>query len=935
LFGDFNARIGNAQFLDSHLFEGCGYVDNKRNSRDLIIDGKGRKILDLFENIGAVVLNGRHIGDKEGEFTFYRGAARSVIDYAACSFDLLNLISDFHIPEKEYSDHMPLVVSLSIAINGPAHTNHPSPCNKLKWRSGFQESYANNLVQATNFDYILEEDVVDKKVSVLVGKICKASPLVNKSKQFTAKKPWFDAQCEHARRKMLVNLNQMRKSNLDIFRREYALSRSRYLQLCLEKKEKHKFDTINLLSSVKNSADWWRIANTFKISSSMPLGNLNATDFLVHFSTLLKADENSVGVSWCLPAFTDSFLDAPFELREICMFLQKCKREKAPGPDGIPYEFYANAPISFILEVLRLLNYIFLNEDIPTAFRIAIIVPLYKKGDPNDANNYRGLSLLNTLCKIFTGLILNRITTWMDVNNILSEFQAGFRHNYSTVDQIFNLVSIVHINFSLKKKTYAFFVDLRFAFDKLPRNSLFYKLSSLGLSRKIIVIIMLLYNDSSSQVLYGNKLSEAFKVSQGVKQGCLLSPTLFALYLNDLHESLPGGVTIGDTKVKALLYADDIVLLSTCPKELQEMIVAFDLYCTKWGLSVNLEKSKVVVFREGPRIPSGLKFSFQNNPIEICNEYKYLGILLTYNMSFRKHLEVKLKTAINALNGSWSHLIQDPKIDISSKFKIFYAAAKSIVFYGAQVWGYIEYDEVERLLRFFLKKVLYLPSNTPNYMLNLETGICSMYTISLSYHFQFIRRVCQLPNSRLPRILAYEVFNRKIFWAAKWQSLFSEADLLTPETLFADNLKSLHERLIKIKCDTQYVNNLIKARFSTHDLYSGLNFDFGPTILHNLPIRQLSLIFKARGGLLCLNANPFVRRFSELCSVCNLQVAEDTFHFIGICPIYRNIRIHLLGKAELSSAEVIDLLNGLNATHLFEFLARALKYRSLILNEFN
>ena len=84
------------------------------------------------------------------------------------------------------------------------------------------------------------------------------------------------------------------------------------------------------------------------------------------------------------------------EFREICIFLGKCKQEKAPGPDEIPYEFYTYAPSCFILEVLRLLNYIFLNEDFPMAFRKAIIVPLYKKGDVNDTSNYRGLSLLNT-----------------------------------------------------------------------------------------------------------------------------------------------------------------------------------------------------------------------------------------------------------------------------------------------------------------------------------------------------------------------------------------------------------------------------------------------------------------------------------------------------------------------------------------------------------
>ena len=114
VFGDLNARVGNAQIFDEQLFDGYPYVTHKRNSKDSVIDSKGRQVLELFENIGAVILNGRHVGDTEGNFTFQRGTARSVIDFAACSFDILGLISSFSVPVKEYSNHMPIIVNLCI-----------------------------------------------------------------------------------------------------------------------------------------------------------------------------------------------------------------------------------------------------------------------------------------------------------------------------------------------------------------------------------------------------------------------------------------------------------------------------------------------------------------------------------------------------------------------------------------------------------------------------------------------------------------------------------------------------------------------------------------------------------------------------------------------------------------------------------------------------
>jgi len=683
VLGDLNARTGCCHDLDEQMLANFPQVNHIRKSKDKITDSKGRKILDLFDTLGGFILNGRFAGDSEGDFTFCGSSGSSVIDYCVSSFSFLSYIHDFFIPTKEFSDHMPLVLKLSTPGPDISSSKETQERVKLKWHESFKENFVKTLVENRCHEYIYSDSSIDQKVDTLLDKIRTATPPVIYRKPFCPKNEWFDEHCSNARRKMLGHLNLLRRYNLEVYRREYLRSRKHYFELCKDKKSSYKLNKINELCTVKNASDWWKSANSFKLQSQRSSSSLSAKDFAVHFCALLKADPNARMISWCIPATIDPYLDAPFEIRELQMVLKKCKANKSPGLDGISYEFYVNAPLCFQLELLRLLNFIFLTGDIPSAFREAIIIPLHKKGDPNDESNYRGLSLLNTIYKIFTALLLDRIQTWVDVNNILNEYQAGFRRNYSTVDNIFCLSSIVHINFSCKKKTYAFFVDFKCAFDKLPRNSLFYKLTGMGLSCKMVVILMSIYNETTSKIWNGKEMSSPVNVEQGVKQGCLLSPLLFSLYLNDLHDFLPGGLQIGGVTIKVLMYADDIVLLSTCPIELQRMINSLSCYCDTWGLEVNLDKSKVMIFREGPRISRSLSFMYNNRDIEIVNQYQYLGMLLTYNMSYRKHIDLKLKSAKNAINANWSNFVLDPNIDVLNKLKIFNVAAKSILLYDA------------------------------------------------------------------------------------------------------------------------------------------------------------------------------------------------------------------------------------------------------------
>ena len=224
-------------------------------------------------------------------------------------------------------------------------------------------------------------------------------------------------------------------------------------------------------------------------------------------------------------------------------------------------------------------------------------------------------------------------------------------------------------------------------------------------------------------------------------------------------------------------------------------------------------------------------------------------------MSFKKHLESRLTLAKTSINSSWLDCIHNPKINFSNKMKIFEAASQSILLYGAQVWGFMQFEEVEKLLRYFLKKMLYLPKNTPNYMLHLETNIPSLFLVTLNIHFSYIRKVLNFPNERLPKILAIETIRAKCFWFMHWDEFYRKSHISVQDDLFYD--KSQHQIILDVLSYQEREYLLNSARFSqSHDLYPILNHSSVTYFNDNILPYMFCLIFKARSGL--LNHNTYI-----------------------------------------------------------------------------
>ena len=331
-------------------------------------------------------------------------------------------------------------------------------------------------------------------------------------------------------------------------------------------------------------------------------------------------------------------LDNDFTQEEVTSAINSLKKGKSAGFDNLLPEMFIECKTFMSPILCNLFNFIYTNSLYPVSWTKGIIVPVPKKGDLSDANNYRGITLTSIFSKIFSIMLDNRLRKWAESNDIIHDCQYGFRQKRSTVDLVFILSSIVNkVIKQERRKLYCSFVDFQKAFDLVYRNGIWQKLLTYGASTKIVKMLRAIYQTVESCVRSNGTYSEFFASNSGVKQGEPLSPFLLILFINDMYENIViqdnDAFTIEDLKIFILLFADDTVLLSYTPEDLQSLLNQLHSYCVKWGISVNVEKTIVMIFKTGPR-QENIQFYYNGKRLNNVSKFSYLGVTLSSNGSF-------------------------------------------------------------------------------------------------------------------------------------------------------------------------------------------------------------------------------------------------------------------------------------------------------------
>ena len=381
----------------------------------------------------------------------------------------------------------------------------------------------------------------------------------------------------------------------------------------------------------------------------------------------------------------DSAVPPSFSREELQDALRQLKKDKAPGSDGIRQDLFRVLNYTNETSLLRLFNSIFRSKQIPKDWKKALVVSIYKnKGLDTDPANYRPISLLNTLYKLYAAMLQKRLAA--DLDHKLRETQYGFRARKGTKDPIFILRRYQDYSAKTGRRAHLLFLDWKMAFDKLDHSALLISLARLGLSQHYISIIKDIYADPVFQTV-GHQDSKAwYPAHTGIRQGCPLSPYLFILTMtclfHDVDKRLRGmGVPCNNWSIGKpiydLEYADDTVLMGITSAQLQEFLSVIQVEAMLYGMQLNKDKTQLLVHPDHPAIT--LQFT-DGTPVKTTQSIGYLGTEVSWVDTTKTAISAR-KAKAHAAYAKLQHVWRS-NLCVKAKVMIFISCILSTLLYA-------------------------------------------------------------------------------------------------------------------------------------------------------------------------------------------------------------------------------------------------------------
>jgi hypothetical protein len=407
---------------------------------------------------------------------------------------------------------------------------------------------------------------------------------------------------------------------------------------------------------------------------------------------------------------------------------------------------------------------------LPQVWAMSALVPIWKPGAAHQTpEGNRGIAVGTMHAKLYVGMLNDRITAYTEAAGIRATGQAGFRRGFGCSDQTLALRAIIERQRARGQRLYACFVDFKQAFDRVPRDKLWFKLERAGIDEWALRAVQALYSSVPFSVKTPAGFTPCFPSLMGVKQGCPLSPTLFGMYLDDFESGLLTSVGAeaaclptweSGVAVPPLFYADDQGLLASQATGLQRQLGYLAEYCATWGLTVNTSKTKVVVYAAAAPRSVG-DFHYQGTAVERVPSFKYLGVQLHSSHAFCSAGAARAqagKQAVHILRRRMAQCgLQSHPTLAMSLFDIFVRPVKSN---GVEVWGPQLVvaalagrapDTCEKVHLDFLRRLLGVRDTCCALTVQAETGRLPIVVGWAQQVARFVNRLTVLDDSRVAK----------------------------------------------------------------------------------------------------------------------------------------------------------------------------------------
>lgn len=986
LAGDWNARVGNrldyiACDINVNSLDGYEYRPDtplRRASKDVICNTRGLRLIDMCKALSLRIANGRLGSDfNVGDFSYYSRQSQSTIDYLVLKESEFSLIHDFQVGSfTQYSDHAPLYFTIS-SCNAKRPSNrfddNSSNCTFLRWDNEKLGLFRRELIaRLPDFNLVVENcrrsdsNSIDSMINSFADIICSVSnPLFKhtvKTRSFThsTNKDWFDAECINAQRIYKQALNSYNRDKSYESRQALCNLKQRYKSLIRKKKRSFIIKQSRNLETLKKRQpkEFWKFFSKQKQSTGT---NISIQDFQNHFSRLF--DDIRVNINEDAETFNEhsdfninnptfAELNAVITLEEVKSAIFRLKKNKASCPsDNLLNEYFINSFDILGGHITDIFNKVFDAGYFPQSWSMGYIVPIHKKGDKNVPNNYRGVTLLSNFGKLFTSVLTNRVETWFEENNLLSDAQFGFRKGSSTVDAIFVLNNLIQHYINTITRLPCAFIDLKKAFDSVERNALWLKLFNMGLDGKILVMFRSMYTVVKSCVKHCNTFSDFFNISVGLRQGQNNSPAFFALFIEDLEQYLQNrvdsGVEIFDLCLIILLFADDMVIIGKSTEDLQQNLNKLHGYCNLWGLEVNTSKTKVVVFRKRGPVRQDERWFYNNEVLEVVDNFNYLGVVFNYTGTFvlnNQFLTGKALKAMNVLFQNVKKLQVNPKLSL----QLFDTFVGSTLSYASPVWGFSKSKDIERIHLRYCKMILGVSQKACNAAVYGELGRVPLY---INRHVQIIKYWLKVINSE--NVILRTIYNNALVnnnvrggtWPYKVKQLLDMYGFsnvwLNPYNIQISSFIQLFKQRITDAFRQEWFTNINNNRvLSTLYIYLKTSFSYEQYLSDIISWKTRQLITKIRisSNQLRINSGRYTDRLprnERYCQICSLNTdIEDEYHFILKCECFQDLRVLYIKRyfyIRPNMFKFVQLLNSKNKTillNLCKFVKQAIERRN-------